>query len=355
MIAFVIFFILIAILIQQNSRRGDLRGLDAAMSSSVNITEPGQEFTMSVELTNRSWRFFPYLKLRIYIPEGITFPRLRKGVLNRASSGGWELVMTSWLLPRQRLTIDIPAVIEKRGRYFTNGMNIACGDFIGLSESSTRYDDFVEIVCLPKKTERQEALQVSGGFPGDLSVSRFIFEDPVLTIGYREYTGREAMKQISWTRSAQSGQLMVKEMDHTLESSVTVVLNVETAGDGAEDRMEKAFSLARYVCEELEDRKMNYSFVTNAVSTGSVKSFKFVGEGLGRTHLGYILEGLGRSCYLSAKTCRALLSDAVKRSSGSYGIIFITAGDESGQTAEARRQAQRAGLQLLSMNAGGEI
>jgi hypothetical protein len=55
------------------------------------------------------------------------------------------------------------------------------------------------------------------------------------------------------------------------------------------------------------------------------------------------------------KNCRSLLSDAVKRSSGSYGLVFITAGDEAGQCAEARKQAARAGLQILCINAGGEI
>ncbi|MBQ1524572.1 MAG: DUF58 domain-containing protein [Firmicutes bacterium] len=355
MIPFVLLFITTALFIQQYSRRGDLRGLDASMSSSVVITEPDQEFELSVLLRNRTIRFFPFLKLRIYIPEGLTFPKLKKGVLNKAASGGYELVMTTWLLPRQQLRIDIPTVISARGRYFTNGLNIAAGDFIGLNEMSTRYDDFVEIVCLPREADRSQALEIAGGFPGDLSVNRFIFEDPVLTIGYREYTGREPMRQISWTRSAQSGQLMVKEMDHTLESSVTVVVNIETSGENAQANMEKAYSMARYVCRELEDRHLNYSFVTNAVSTGSVKSFGFVGEGLGRTHFGYILEGLGRACYLTSKSCRQVLMEAVRRSSGSYGLVFITAGDEAGQCAEARRQASRAGLQILCINAGGEI
>ncbi len=355
MIPFVILFVITALLAQQFSRRGDLRGLDASMASSAIIIEPDEEFELSVILRNRTFRFFPFLKLRIYIPDGLVFPRLKKGVLNKAASGGYELVMTTWLLPRQQLRIDIPTTISARGRYFTNGLNIACGDFMGLNEMSTRYDDFVEIVCLPKEAERGQALDIAGGFPGDLSVNRFIFEDPVLTIGYREYTGREPMRQISWTRSAQSGQLMVKELDHTLESSVTVVVNIETQGEDPREDIEKTYSMARYVCRELEDRHLNYSYVTNAVSMGSVKGFGFVGEGLGRTHFGYILEGLGRAGYMVTKNCRSLLSDAVKRSSGSYGLVFITAGDEAGQCAEARKQAARAGLQILCINAGGEI
>lgn len=353
--AFIIFFIVIAILIQQNSRKGDLSGLDARLSSTASVIEPGQDFEFVMDLTNRKFRFYPFLKLRLYVPEGIEFPKLKKGVINKSSSGGFEVILTTWMMPRQKLRLTIPAVINRRGRYFTNGINISVGDFMGMNEMASRYDDFVEIVCLPKETDSKTALNIAGGFPGELSVNRFIFEDPVLTIGYREYTGREPMKQISWLRSAQSGQLIVKEMDHTLESSVTVVLNLETDTDDKYENMEKAFSMARYVCRKLEDDHMTYSFTHNAISAGSVKGFRFVGEGLGRTHFGYILEGLGRCDYQLTKSNKELLDEAVKRSSGSYGIVYITAGDDMGQCEQAKRAASRSGLQIMCINAGGII
>lgn len=355
MFIFIVFFIIIALVLQQSSKKGDLSCLDASISSSVNITEPGQEFTFGIQLRNRAWRFLPYLKLRIYVPGGIDFPHLKKGKVSQSTAGGQELILTTWLMPRQKLEIEIPAVIEKRGRYFANGLVIATGDFLGISEMYTRYDNFVEVICLPKEAESTKALQIAGGFPGDLSVNRFIFDDPSLTIGAREYTGREPMKQISWLRSAQSGRLMVKEMDHTLESSVTVVLNIDTeASDHKEADIELAYSMARYVCRKLEDDRLSYSFTTNADAIGNIRSFKYIGEGLGRTHFGHIMEGLGRAGYTTAMDCSQLVDTTVKKSSGSFGLVFITAGDEKGQCLQAKRLAQKAGLQIYCINTGGE-
>ena len=229
MAAFIILLLIITLLIQQRSKKGDLSFLDGRVSSSRPVVEPEEDFAIVCDLDNKSFRFLPFLKIRIFVPKEMTFPELKKGVLNSGNNGVNELILTTWMLPRQKLNINIPCSIGKRGRYFTNGMTISCGDFFGLSEMATRYDDFIEIVCLPKTADSSLALSTAGGFPGDISVNRFIFEDPVLTIGFREYTGKEPMKQISWLQSARMGKLVVKEMDHTLETSVTVVLNVETA------------------------------------------------------------------------------------------------------------------------------
>ncbi|MCF0151535.1 MAG: DUF58 domain-containing protein [Firmicutes bacterium] len=354
MFIFIVFLIIIALFLQSNSKKGDLHFLDAAISSSVNITEPGEEFTFSVELRNRSWRILPFLKLRIYVPGGIEFPHLTKGSVSQSTAGGQELTLTTWLMPRQRLVMEIPAVIGRRGRYFANGLVIASGDFFGVSEMYTRYDDFVEVICLPKEADSDKALQIAGGFPGDLSVNRFIFDDPSLTIGAREYTGREPMKQISWLRSAQSGRLMVKEMDHTLESSVTVVLNIDTDIEARQDSIELAYSMGRYVCRKLEDDRLSYAFATNTDAIGDIKSYKYVGEGLGRMHFSHILEGLGRATYTCSMTNDQLIDLTVKKSSGSFGLVYITAGNDKDQCRQAIRLAQKAGLQVYCINTGGE-
>ena len=56
-------------------------------------------------------------------------------------------------------------------------------------------------------------------------MNRFIMEDPVLRLGYRDYTGREPIKQISWTQTARMGRMMVSCQDYTVERTVTVMLN----------------------------------------------------------------------------------------------------------------------------------
>ena len=40
-----------------------------------------------------------------------------------------------------------------------------------------------------------------GGFLGELSVNRYLYEDPILTAGYRPYTSGDPMRSIAWKQS----------------------------------------------------------------------------------------------------------------------------------------------------------
>ena len=75
--------------------------------------------------------------------------------------------------------------------------------------------------------------------------------------GYREYTGREPMRQISWTQSAVRNELIVKQFDPVWAQSVLIVLDTEYHGDfdrfGAQ--LEYLFSLTRTACDVLEQRR----------------------------------------------------------------------------------------------------
>jgi len=131
-----------------------------------------------------------------------------------------------------------------------------------------------------------------GGIMGDVSVRRFIFDDPTLAVGYREYTGREPMKQISWKQTAKLGRVMVRVNDFTADSDIAVLVNME---DAKPRHRERGLQIARSVCEQLESRKIPYSFISN----GDLFSVK---KGLGKGHLMSILRLIGAArpaCYQS--------------------------------------------------------
>ena len=163
---------------------------------------------------------------------------------------------------------------------------------------------------------------------GDVSVRRFIMEDPVLTLGYREYTGREPMKMISWSQSARGMGLMVKKYDYTQEPAVSVLLNLESREedkDLLEERTERCFSIARTVCSTLEDRSIQYNFATNAVIAGGMANLSSMNEGLGRRHFEGVLEALGRATNSFSCSAEKLLQGSAAAGYGSArGHILIT-------------------------------
>ena len=78
------------------------------------------------------------------------------------------------------------------------------------------------------------------------------------------------MRAISWTRTAQTGTLQVKQYDYTAERHIVVLLNTE----GAEEKqLEECLRLTRSVCEKLEQRK---TAINAAVLEAKLAAFKDV-------------------------------------------------------------------------------
>lgn len=326
MLAFLIILIIVAGALEIISLRDPLSRVEYSVRVSRPSVDPDESFTVSSAVENRSLLPMPYILLSEYIPENMTV-ELPSGYsvqpASHALHGSKKLSCSAGLMPRQRLARSVSVSLPRRGRYFMRGADIYGGDFFGFSETVRNYRCFCEIVVLPRRAVDAPELSALGGFLGDISVRRFIMEDPVLTLSFREYTGREPQKQISWPESAKAGKLMVKEYDHTLESTATVALNIDCTGENREELIERCFSLARSVCEALESKRIKYSFFTNATAAGAIGCWSSVAEGLGSAHLYPILEGLGRATLEPhenfSRTVRRILKEA--HQGGSHIII----------------------------------
>jgi hypothetical protein len=224
------------------------------------------------------------------------------------------------LLPRQRITRQVEISFPSRGTYEIGAWRLAAGDLLGISEYAIT-GPAQELVVMPERAKNARSLEALGGFLGDVSVRRFILEDPVLTVGFRDYTGREPMKAISWTRTAMTGALQVRQYDHTAEQVVSVLLNVEGASPTA---LEECFRLTRSACEALERKKIPYVFRTNGNLPGPVGKVFYLGEGLGGTHLSTILFGLGKADGTCFYSFRYLVKQTLGRRRGNEAYILIT-------------------------------
>lgn len=189
-----------------------------------------------------------------------------------------------YMMPHSIFHGRVAVSFKKRGVYNVDKYYVETGDVLGFKTNVTSREHENQIVVMPRCCKDDIVIQALGGFLGDISVRRFILEDPVLTIGFRDYTGHEPMKNISWVQTARNSQLMVKQFDHTVDANVGVVLLYEELLD--KDSMEDCLEITRLVCEKLEERHIPYAFYSN----GDVIE---VEEGLGRGHLHTIMRGLG--------------------------------------------------------------
>lgn len=304
-------------------RRG-LDGVEYDLRLSKGVAEADEPLQMITVVTNRRRRFLPFIRLNEDVPDAM----VTGGDLRPESIRDHRALLrsTAYMMPRQRLTRRTAFSMPRRGRYLFLGATLEGGDFMGLGTTPKRVELSRELVVLPRPAEPEGLERLMGGWLGDRSVNRFIMEDPVLTLGYRDYTGREPMKQISWPQTARLGRMTVRCQDYTVERAVTVMLNAHTFafGNYGRERLEAALSLCRGVCEALEARRIPYALITNLRCLGAPDGFGEVGDGLGRAHLMTALEGLGRADFDHRDTLDGLFERALSRAAPGRGHIFIT-------------------------------
>lgn len=347
MLAFFVVLLIVAILVERWSMRHALQGVKYDVRLSRQLAEIDEEIEMITTLRMTERRIVPYLKLSEEVPTAFrTNARQRTNLFDERRA---RINSSTYLLPRQKITRRLKGSFAKRGRYLFTGATLYGGDFLGLNEQVKHALVLREAVVMPRPLGAPDVVDALGGFLGDISVNRFILEDPVLTLGFRDYTGREPMKHIAWPVSARMGRLMVKNFDHTLELSISVILNVDTAavGSQAEALREKCYSLTRDVCEMLEEKRIKYAFYTNSVAAGMVGAWSYIGEGLGGAHLMRILEGLGRCTQASFFRAGALLESAGRRAEAGRAHVIVTPRREDIAPEDSERLRARTGANIL--------
>ena len=170
----------------------------------------------------------------------------------------------------------------------------------------------------PGRMQDERLEHVLSDIFGEISVRSFLHEDPFLVMGYRDYTGREPLRSISFLQSAKRNELTVKEYDHTRDELVDIIFDLSYKGNFEHYfvQMETMFSMVRTICEAFEKRGVSYRLITNAYYDAmEVRGVNVVQSGgSGGKNLGKILDILGMASggvmckteELLQRTCRNL-------------------------------------------------
>src|SRR5699024_304525 len=207
-ILFLILLLLLALAVQMRVFQCSLKMLRSDYWPERKIVDPEDPFDVVVSVRNMSSHYVPFVKVEEFFREPIYVQQQDEHISGDAVRGGALFMGTADLRAYQEVQFRIPVAVRERGRYVLGHPELA---------------------------------------GGDLSVRRLLYEEPVLTVGVREYTGREPMKMISWKQSARRGSWMVNQYDYTTEASVMVLLNLDSPML-TEERAEWCFSAARTVC-----------------------------------------------------------------------------------------------------------
>lgn len=313
------------------------------------VVEPGEEFFWTLYLENGKRLMVPYLQVREQVPEGLEFSESGRPAKER---GEPRVTSTLYLGGGQKAVLKRKVILRRRGRYFFRGIQAEAGDFLGLKTVMENVDQLKEIVVKPSPAEFSGLSEVLSGFLGEFQAERSLFEDAILIRGFREYTGSEPFRAISWTQSARYNRILVKKFERTADLACTVLLDVAASRDGG--CLERCFSMVRTICEELERRRIPYDFGTNGVIAGAMGNWRRVEEGMGAGHLETVLEGLGRMTYGHQESSGEFYDREIRRLLAGRSVILVTSERTREAMEAAARMEKRTGRRVLLLDADGK-
>lgn len=317
------------------------------------LAEPGQEITFTSTVRNYSRLPLLYVRLTEYFGREIRVSpeKQQRGGNNR--SGEYRIDSSFLLLPHRQYSGALHFSIGERGVYTLGRFYLQNGDYLGVSSHVHSGELDKKIVVMPHRSSQSDVLRMLGGYLGDISVRRFLLEDPILTVGCREYTGREPMKSIAWVQSARAGKTLVKQYDHTVEANATVLLNLQ---GGSEEEREECLRLTRTVCEELERRRISYDFYTNGDIRTTRQDLTWLAKGLGRQHYMTIMYGLGISKCRHHFSFGELVERSTRNRRTGNGFILVTPPLTAHMEPELRRLRSFSDFDIcvLTARTGGE-
>jgi len=341
-----ILFILIAlgIILEVISLKRNPDEVEADCILSTRLTEPGVPFTMQTIVTNKNIIPVSFVAVREILPAASELP---ESIVYKTKQSGSYTRKICRLRGYQRKKLIMETSIDKRGVHYFAGEYLDFGDFLGFREITKVTSYQQDVVVYPKKIDNQELTIALAKFTGDIVAKRHLIRDPILTVGCREYTGREPMKEIHWLKSAGRGELVVREFDYNRQISVSVILNVEGHNFNDKEGLDECCGIARTVCETLVEKGAVIKFFTNSVLTGkgNRSAWKCIASS-GNT--GELLEALGRVTAYFYNSMEKLLDYTVRESDfDSAFILIMPAEDMRGKAAIHRLRSSNSGEALL--------
>lgn len=288
--------------------------LNYRMEIEKRTAEIGEDIEVSSIVENKRFLTVSFLKIHEKFPRSFNIS---------------ENIYSLFIMPYQRVKRTYRVSGLKRGLYSIDNTVLELGDFVGFKSERKITPIQKEIIIFPKKIELEDNIIPIGSLNGDTSVKRWIIDDPLMTVGIREYTGNEPERFIHWPSSLKYGNLMVKNFDFTADNNVMLLLNVETMKPCwkpvEEELIEKVISLTRAVMEEFEHLKIPYGFASNEYNNRiDLGKNYFYHPGLGHSHLYNLLEVLSKINYKLPSFFENTLRDMSKRKGNYTTVVIIT-------------------------------
>ncbi len=206
-----------------------LKGIYYTAFVDKNEVYEGDTLELTEVIENRRLIALPWIKTELAASKWLTFYKKDSAV---QTSGGENTFIPGvfFLKAKNRCTRVRRIRCIKRGVFTFDDTVITATDILGLVKISKNIPLNIEITVLPTASDGANAILSFDEPIGEISVRRFINEDPFIISGSREYTGREPLNRINWNYTASQNKLIVCNNEYSTSRTALVMMNMQRYG-----------------------------------------------------------------------------------------------------------------------------
>lgn len=267
-----------------------LKFLKVERSFPVENCYVGDTQQMKMKLFNGSFLPLTWLMVEGDLPGDVSLNGQKNGEDTRMAYKAITM-----LKPKTAMEYSYDCTFHKRGYYLFYNLDYQLMDYMGFRKYTGILPDRLFMYVYPSIQPVEALVDFSRLYMGTKEVRRWVVEDPLLTVGSRDYMSSDPMKYIHWNATARTGTLQVRKFSHSTEMSTMVILNAQTKTaywDGQDDQiLETMVSTVAAFISDFEKKQHLYGLSSNCPiqeGAGGV----MIPFGQGRKHFHHVFKAL---------------------------------------------------------------
>jgi uncharacterized protein (DUF58 family) len=286
----------------------------------------GETVELNLQVHNRKLLPLTWLNIVDAFPSDL--PVEEKDLLTNPATNLSEM-RTFWMVgPFQRINRRMVIRCSRRGFYRYGPAQVHAGDPFGFFSRRGHLPDVERLVIYPRLyTVADLHLPTRNPF-GDLRASGQLFEDPLRTVGIREWQSRDSLRRVHWKATARHQEMLSRVYEPSEEQQVLLFLNVATMvrhwHGYIPELQERTISVAGSLAALAAEQRLPVGLIANGALPESDQSLRLL-PGRNPGQLVRILELLAAITPFSTQPIEEMVLREAPRAPWGATLVVVTA------------------------------
>jgi uncharacterized protein (DUF58 family) len=307
-------------------RGWSLRGVEYERSFDTLRAFPDETVALTVRISNRKPLPVSWLEALDEVPLALPLVRGELLATHDPNTGLIRNVLALKWYERALRRYELRCTA--RGWYCLGPVRLRSGDLFTLFETEREIEGSTPLVVYPRIWPLEElGLPAKDPF-GEYAAHRRLLDDPLRTVGVRDYHPEDGLRRVHWKATAHRGQLQVRVYEPASTPTIAIALNVATFEHHWQgvlpELFERAISVAASLATWAAGRKYKVGLLANGCVPRSDQPVR-VPPGRSPGQLATILEALAAVTSFASTSIGGLLRRESRRLPWGATLVVVTA------------------------------